>query len=645
MQKAEIKRKITVIVPDGSTIEMNIGSTLADLAARLGSKFKKNAVVGKINGELRDLDSSLKDGARVEIVTFNSPDGKDVYRHSASHILAQAVTELFPEVKLGIGPATKDGFYYDFDLERSFTPEDLGKIEKKMNRIIQGNLSFQREVLPRGKAIELFKSLNQPYKVELIQEIEDDKVSVYRHGEFVDLCRGPHVPTTGRIRSLKLLSIAGAYWKGNEKNPMLQRIYGTAFDSSKELEEFLYRLEEAAKRDHRKLGRELDLFSIDDEFGSGLPLWHPKGALIRKIIEDFWKDEHLKHDYELVIIPHIAKVNLWETSGHIDYYQEFMYSPIEIEGQKYILKPMNCPGHIRIYKSRTRSYREMPLRWAELGTVYRYERSGVLHGLLRVRGFTQDDAHIFCRSEQLETEIIDVIKMVLYMLKTFGFAEYEVYLSTRPEGYAGTLGNWEKATDALKKALETAELNYEIDPGEGVFYGPKIDIKIKDALGRAWQCTTIQVDFNLPERFDVTYMGEDNQEHRPIMIHRALLGSMERFMGCLIEHYAGAFPLWLSPVQAIVLPIADRHLEYSQKVAQNLRVGGVRVELDQRSESIGKKIRDAQLQKVPYMLVVGDNEVETETLAVRDRKGHDTRGIKPKDFLKALKKEVESKSI
>ncbi|MEW6189388.1 MAG: threonine--tRNA ligase [Actinomycetota bacterium] len=635
--------KIRVSLPDGSILEIKKGLLVRDLAARISSMLEKEALAGKIDGELCDLSTPILKNADVEIVTFSSREGQSIYRHSAAHIMAQAVMELFSDVKLGIGPPIEDGFYYDFDLKHILTPDDLRKIEQKMREIIESDLPFVKEKIPRSEAIKLFKSNGQNYKVELLEEMADETVTIYKSGVFFDLCRGPHVPSTGKISAFKLLNIAGAYWRGDEHRPMLQRIYGAAFDTSKKLEQYLHRLEEAAKRDHRKLGRELDLFTISEQFGAGLPLWHPKGALVRKIIEDFWRDEHLKRGYEMVMTPHIAKVDLWKASGHWDFYREYMYSPMEIEGQEYVIKPMNCPAHILIYKSRTRSYRELPLRWAELGTVYRYERSGVLHGLLRVRGFTQDDAHIFCRPDQLRTEILGVIDLVLYMLKTFGFEEYDVFLSTRPKKYVGTLEHWEKATEALKKALEKVGLDYRIDPGEGVFYGPKIDIKIKDALGRAWQCTTIQVDFNIPERFDMTYMGEDNREHRPIMIHRAILGSMERFMGCLIEHYAGAFPTWLSPVQVVVISIADRHLEYAKSVLSKLVEAKIRVELDSRSESVNKKIRDAQVRKIPYMLVVGDRERETNTVAVRDRSGVDRRGISPDQFIENLEAEIRER--
>lgn len=610
-------------LPDGSQLELPADATLADAALKIGPRLAKSAIAGKADGQPVDLSFVPADGAAIEIITPATPAGLDVLRHSAAHIMAEAVAGMFPDAKMAIGPTIADGFYYDFDLPRAISAEDLPEIEKRMKNIIAANKPFQRRDVSRQEAITIFREKNQTFKVELLEELKEDSVSTYEQGDFLDLCRGPHLPETGRVKAFKLLTVAGAYWRGDEKRPMLQRIYATAFATAKELEEHLHKLEEAQRRDHRVLGKQLDLFHIDDEVGPGLPLWHPKGALLRKIIEDFWKDEHLKTGYELVMIPHIAKVDLWKTSGHWDFYRENMYTPMSIEGQDYIVKPMNCPGHIKIYQSRPRSYKDMPLRWAELGTVYRFERSGVLHGLLRVRGFTQDDAHIFCRLDQLEHEIVEVIKFVLFMLRTFGFDDYEVYLSTRPEKYVGTDDNWTRATDALTKALEDVGLKYEIDPGEGVFYGPKIDMKIRDALGRAWQCTTIQVDFNLPERFDVTYKGEDNADHRPIMIHRALLGSLERFIGCLIEHYAGAFPLWLAPEQATVIPIADRHTDYAEAVRRQLAGTGLRARVDQRSETVSRKIRDAQLQKVPYMMVVGDREEEQGAAAVRTRDGVD----------------------
>ena len=612
--------KMNVVLPDGAKIELDTGANVYDLAGKIGARLQKAAVAAIVNDETVDLGTGLADGDRVSIITESSAEGIDIMRHSMSHVMAQAVMRLYPNVKLGIGPTIQDGFYYDFDLEKRISVDDLPAIEAEMAKIISEDLAFERREMSKDDARREFSG--QPYKLELIDEIEDKALGLYKNGEFLDLCRGPHVMSTGRLKAFKLLSVAGAYWRGDEKRPMLQRIYGTAYFNEKELKAHLVRLEEAEKRDHRKLGRELDLFTIDDEFGAGLPLWHPRGAILRKVIEDFWKNEHIKRGYELIATPHIAKVDLWRTSGHWDFYRESMFSPMEVEGIEYVVKPMNCPGHIKIYKSHTRSYRELPIRWAELGTVYRFERSGVLHGLLRVRGFTQDDAHIFCTPDQIESEILDVIELMSFILKGFGFDDYDVYLSTQPEKSVGLQENWDKATSALSAALEKAGLAYEIDPGEGVFYGPKIDVKIRDAIGRSWQCTTIQVDFNLPERFDLSYVGADNQEHRPIMIHRAILGSLERFIGVLIEHYAGAFPVWVAPEQVVVLPIADRHNEYAEAVAGKLREAGVRASVDIRTESVNKKIRDAQLQKTPYMLVVGDKEIENEQVAVRDRSGN-----------------------
>ncbi|MEK6678651.1 MAG: threonine--tRNA ligase [Nitrospirota bacterium] len=575
---------------------------------------------------------------------YTTKEGIEIYRHSASHIMAEAVKELFPEARLAIGPAIEDGFYYDFDVERPFTPEDLEKIEKRMQEIIKMNAPFVREEMGKKDAIKLFESKGEIYKVELINELSGDTVSIYRQGSFADLCRGPHIPSTGKIKAFKLLSTAGAYWRGSEKNKMLQRIYGTAFLTKEEIELYLKKLEEIRKRDHRRLGKELDLFSINEDAGGGLILWHPKGAVIRKTIEDFWRNEHYKNGYELVYTPHMARLDVWRTSGHWDFYRENMYSPMAIDDVEYEIKPMNCPFHIMIYNSHKRSYRELPIKFAELGTVYRYERSGVLHGLMRVRGFTQDDAHIFCRPEQLEDEILKILDFTLYMLKTFGFSEYDIYLSTRPEKYVGALENWERATNALRLALESKGLKYEIDPGEGVFYGPKIDLKIKDVLGRAWQCTTIQVDFNLPERFDVTYNGEDNKPHQAIMIHRALMGSLERFFGVLIEHYAGAFPVWLSPVQAVIMTITDSQIEYAKGIAELLKKEGIRAESDFRGEKIGFKIREAQLMKAPYMLIIGDKEVKAGAIAVRTRKGEDLGQIEIDVFLNKIKKEIEEKA-
>jgi len=559
--------------------------------------------------------------------------------------MAHAVKELFPDAKLAIGPAIEDGFYYDFDLDRSFTPEDLIAIEKKMSEIIKRNTPFVRKIVKREEAIDLFNEKGEIYKVELLREIPDEEVSLYEEGGFVDLCRGPHVESTGRVRAFKLLSVAGAYWRGDENNKMLQRIYGTAYTDVNDLKKYLEFLEEVKKRDHRKLGKDLDLFSTSDEIGAGLIMWHPNGALVRRTIEDFWLNEHYKAGYKVLYSPHIAKLNLWKTSGHLEFYRENMYSPMEIEGIDYEIKPMNCPFHIHVYKHSLRSYKELPLRYAELGTVYRYERSGVLHGLLRVRGFTQDDAHIFCREDQIEDEILNVLDFTLFVLKTFGFAHYDIYLSTRPDKYVGTLENWERSTNALKKALEIKGLSYDIDPGEGVFYGPKIDIKVKDALNRPWQCSTIQVDFNNPERFDMTYRGSDGREHRPIMIHRALMGSLERFFGILIEHYAGAFPVWLAPVQIKVLTIAERHADYAISLSEALKAEGIRTELDLENEKIGYKIRSATVMKVPYLFIIGDKEVSEKKITVRKRTGENIGPFAVDEFIGIIRDKIKTKSL
>jgi threonyl-tRNA synthetase len=579
-------------------------------------------------------------------------------RHSTAHVMAQAVTEMFPagEAKVAIGPPIDDGFYYDFDLPRALTPEDLEKVEKRMREIIAGDFAFERQVLSAEEARKIFK--DQQYKIELIEGLEEGgldeygepitekpEISTYTHDTFVDLCRGPHVERTSDINpdAVKLLNVAGAYWRGDESRPMLQRIYGTAWMSADELEQYLWKLEEARKRDHRRLGRELDLFSTNEEVGAGLILWHPKGGMVRKLAEDFLRDEHERGGYEFVYTPHIGKANLWQTSGHLDWYEENMYAPLEIEGQQYYLKPMNCPFHVHIFKTRTRSYRDLPMRYAEWGTVYRYERSGVLHGLMRVRGFTQDDAHLFCRPDQMPEEIDRVLQFSLDMLRAFGFQDFQAYLSTRnPEKAAGSAEQWEAPTEALREALERAKVPYQIDEGEATFYGPKIDLKLCDSLGREWQLTTIQFDFTLPERFDLAYVGEDGQEHRPYMIHRALVGSMERFMGVLIEHHAGAFPIWLSPLQAILIPIADRHVDYANETAEKLREAGYRVDVDSRSERMNAKIRDAQLLKIPYMLVVGDREAEAGAVSVRLRSEENLGAMPVEDLLAKIQEDIQA---
>jgi threonyl-tRNA synthetase len=636
---------ITVILPEGEAKSFSGEASVADaLGAMLSNKQRKQTVAVRIGDDLADLSTRLDslDREKIELqpVLLPSHEGLDILRHSTSHLMAKAVLDLYgPNLKIAIGPAIEDGFYYDFDRDIPFTPEDFESIEAKMQETVKSGIPFEKKVVSKTEAIELFEEKGELYKVELLKEIEGDTVSLYQLGDFVDLCRGPHVPNSSWLQVFKLIKVAGAYWRGDEHNPMLQRLYGTAFDDKKKLKKYLNDLEEAKKRDHRKLGKELGLFAISDQVGPGLILWQPKGALLRRLIEDYWKEEHYKHDYELLYTPHIARLDLWQTSGHLDFYGENMYSSMAIDEVQYQLKPMNCPFHIAIYKSQMRSYREFPLRWCELGTVYRYERTGVLHGLLRVRGFTQDDAHIFCRPDQLEEEIFNILDLNLNILATFGFAQYDIYLSTRPEKYVGSEEHWQKATDALKQALEKRGLAYEIDPGEGVFYGPKIDIKIKDVLGRSWQCSTIQVDFNLPERFEVSYIGEDGREHQPIMIHRALMGSLERFIGVLIENYAGAFPIWLAPVQACIMNITDAQLYYCEKIYKELRQSGIRIEKDLRNEKLNYKIREAQLAKIPYMLIIGDREAESGTVTVRERSGKNLPPMSVIDFVAKIKDE------
>ncbi len=577
-------------------------------------------------------------------------------RHSAAHIMAQAVLEKFPGGKVAIGPAIEDGFYYDFDLPRPLTPEDLESIEKRMRGIIQSKVKFERKVVSADEAKKIFS--DQPFKLELIAGLEEGnldedgnpttekpEISIYSQGGFVDLCRGPHVEISTQINpaAVKLMNVAGAYWRGDEKRPMLQRIYGTAWSTPEELKDYLWRIEEAKKRDHRKIGHDLDLFSVVEDIGAGLILWHPKGGKIRKIVENFWAEEHEANGYEFVYTPHIGKAKLWEQSGHLGFYKENMYAPVDIEGQQYFLKPMNCPFHIHIYKNSIRSYRELPIRYAEEGTVYRYERSGVLHGLMRVRGFTQDDAHHFCRADQMPAEIDFVLDFSLHILRSFGFSEIQAYLSTKPEKSVGETERWLAAEAALEASLKRAGVAYEVDQGGGAFYGPKIDLKVRDAIGREWQLSTIQFDFNLPERFDLTYIGEDGQPHRPYMVHRALLGSLERFFGVLIEHYAGAFPVWLSPIQAALIPIADRHIDYAREVAGQLRKAGLRVMVDDRSERMNAKIRDAQNQKIPYMLVIGDKEIENNQVALRLRSGENPGPIPLAAFVDRAKDDIGRK--
>jgi len=601
-------------------------------------------VAAKIDGEVVDLSAKVEKDASVSAVTFDVEEGREVFRHSASHVLASAVKKLRPEAKLAIGPAIEGGFYYDFDVDEPFTPEDLEQFERAISEIIAEDVPFKREEIPMDEARQMFGDMGEKYKLELLDGIPDEMVSIYRHDDFVDLCRGPHLPSTGMIKAFKLLSVAGAYWRGDERNRMLQRIYGTAFPTGESLEQYLELLELAEKRDHRRLGKDLDLYSFDQEIGAGLVLWHPKGARIREIIERFWIDEHYKRGYQLVYSPHIASERVYERSGHLENYAESMYAPIEIEGQRYRLKPMNCPAHIKIYQTKKRSYRELPYRLCELGTVYRFERGGTLHGMLRVRGFTQDDSHIFCTPEQLAEEVAGVLDLAGYMMEAFGY-EYHLSLATRPEKSLGTDEEWERSTEALRSALESRALEYDVDKGGGVFYAPKIDLKLVDALGRGWQGPTIQVDLNLPKRFDAAYVGKDGQEHETVIVHRTVLGSMERFIGGLVEHYGGAFPTWLAPVQVAVLPISESQLDYARSVEAELLAAGLRVETDARDDKIGYKIREAQVQQVPYMLVLGRKEVEASAVAVRHRRKGDLGQMTLEEFLELISEEVATKTI
>lgn len=635
---------IAVSISGGEAKSFPAGIAAQDaLKELISGKQRKQAVAIRCNGKAADLSAPLREDAALELITAESEEGLHILRHSAAHIMAQAVKELFGQkVQVTIGPAIEDGYYYDFDRQPAFTPDDFAAIEEKMAAVVKAALPFSRRELPIAEAIDFFSKQGETYKVELIRDLAaqgETFVSLYQQGDFIDLCRGPHLPDTSWLKSFKLLRVAGSYWRGDEKNPMLTRIYGTAFFDAKELKQYLERIEEAKRRDHRRLGKELKLFTIQDEIGPGLILWQPRGALLRRLLEDYWKDAHYKNGYQLLYTPHIARQDLWKTSGHLDFYAENMYAAMDIDEVAYQLKPMNCPFHIGVYKSEPHSYREFPIRWCELGTVYRYERAGALHGLMRVRGFTQDDAHIFCRPDQLEEEIFNIIDLNLHVLKTFGFSEYDVYLSTRPAKYVGSDENWELATQALKQAMDKKGLAYSIDPGEGVFYGPKIDIKIKDQLGRSWQCSTIQVDFNLPERFGMSYAGQDGAEHQPIMIHRALMGSLERFIGVLIEQYAGAFPLWLAPEQARVLNITDSQGDYCGKVLAALRKAGIRAEADLRNEKLNYKIREAQLMKVPYMLIAGDREMQDGMITVRKRSGENLPPMSPQDFADMVRRE------
>ena len=634
---------IDLTLPDGSIKQVVAGSTALDLAASIGPRLAQAAVAARLNGALVDLSRPITAPAKVEILTLKSPEALEIVRHSTAHLLAAAVQQLYPGTKVTIGPAIDSGFYYDFDMPKPLTEDDLPAVEKRMAELIAKGDAFSRYELPAAEAQAKFDAMGEGYKSEIIRDLGAPTVSLYKVGSFDDLCRGPHLPTSKHVPAFKLLSVAGAYWRGNEKNKMLTRVYGTAFTSPADLEAHLKQVEEAKKRDHRRLGRELDLFSFQEEAGPGLVYWHPKGAMVRKLVEDFWRDEHIAAGYNFVYSPHIGRAHLWQTSGHLENYKEGMYAPMRIDDQDYYIKPMNCPFHILIYKNSMRSYRELPLRMAELGTVYRYERSGTLHGLLRVRGFTQDDSHIFVTEEDLVDEIVRVVKFIRHMLTSFGFSQFEVFVSTRPKESIGEAAWWERATNALKEALESADWPYEIDEGGGAFYGPKIDFKIKDSIGRTWQCSTLQVDPNLPERFQMEYVASDGTRRRPVMLHRALLGSLERFFGILVEHYAGAFPVWLAPVQARILTITGDADAYAAQALETLRAGGLRVELDAGSDKINAKVRQAQVDKIPYSLVVGKKEVESGQVALRRRASMDNQVMGLREFLVLAQAEVASK--
>ena len=633
---------LKIILPDGSAKEYAAGTTLGEAVKKLSNSLAKKVLAANVNGELTDLREELVDGSEVAFLTFEEDGGKHTLRHTASHVMAQAVKRLWPEAKLAIGPAIDKGFYYDIDMEHTLTPEDLTKIEKEMSRIVKENLPITKSVMSRQEAIEFFKSKNEDYKVELIEDLPEDAViSCYAQGDFIDLCAGPHVASTGKVKAFKLQSIAGAYWRGDENNKMLQRIYGTAFEKKEELDAYLHMLEEAAKRDHRKLGKELGLFVIKEE-GPGFPFFLPKGMALRNELENFWREVHHDFEYDEIRTPIILNKHLWETSGHWEHYRENMYTTI-IDDEEYAIKPMNCPGGILVYQNEMHSYRDLPLRYAELGLVHRHELSGALHGLFRVRAFTQDDAHVFMLPEQMQSELMKVIELFDRIYSQFGL-KYHVELSTKPDNAMGDDAIWEAATEALRNAIEAKGIDYVINPGDGAFYGPKLDYHIEDSLGRTWQCGTIQLDMNLPERFNVEYIGEDGQKHRTIMIHRACFGSMERFIGILTEHYAGAFPTWMAPVQVKVLPISEKHVKYANQLAKQMRHDYVRVEVDDRNEKIGYKIRQAQMEKVPYMLVVGDKEMEDNSVNVRKHGGDELGTVPFDEFFNSIKIEIKERN-
>ncbi len=643
METMTVKDNIKIVI-EGKEYILKKGIPLKELFQKVGIK---GAIGGKIGDKIVDLQTPLSEEGEVKPLFKRDPESLEILRHSLAHILAQALKELYgaERVHLGIGPPTEEGFYYDVEVEgHQITEEDLKKIEEKMKEIIRRNYSIERETLERSKALDVFEKLKEKYKLDIINRIPpEEEITVYKQGEFIDLCKGPHLPSTGEAGAFKLISVSGAYWQGRADQPQLTRIYGLAFWTEKELKQRLKFYEEAKKRDHRKIGKELEFFIIEESVGAGLILWLPRGAVYRNVLEDYWRKEHFKRGYKLVYTPHVGKARLWQKSGHLEYYKENMFPPMKVEGEEYYVKPMNCPFHITIYKSKTRSYKELPLKLAELGTVYRYEMSGVLHGLMRVRGFTQDDAHIICAPDQVEGVIEETLSFALSMLKDFGFEEFKIYISTKPEDAIGSEEQWKLSEDSLKKAVEKLNHDYELDEGGGAFYGPKIDIKIKDAIGRLWQCSTIQFDFNLPERFDMTYIGPDNKKHRPYMIHRALLGSVERFTGILLEHHAGQLPLWLSPTQIRIVPIADRHKDYGLKILSKLIEENFRADMDERDERMNAKIRDAELLKIPYILVIGDKEVETGRISVRSKKKGNMGSMELEEFMNLLKEEIRRK--
>jgi len=636
--------RINITFPDGSVKEYDCGINSLEIAKSISHGLAKKVIAGKFDDKIIGLSQALDSDGSLVLFTFDDPEGREVFWHSSSHIMAQAVTDLFPGTKLAIGPPIEEGWYYDFDVAEPFSEEDLVKIEKRMTEIIKSKHHFVSKEMTIGDAIEYYEKLGEEYKIEILSGIEDDMVSFYTQDSFTDLCRGPHLSNTGYVKAFKLLASSGAYWRGDERNKMLQRIYGVAYPSKKLLDEYLVRLEEAKKRDHRKLGKELDLFSINENIGGGLVLWHPNGGIIRNIIETHWKDVHVRDGYQLIYTPHMARLKLWQISGHTDFYIENMFQPNEVEGDQYQIRPMNCPFHIEIYRNNLRSYRDLPIKYAELGTDYRYERSGVLHGLMRVRGFTMDDAHIFCTPEQVSQQILEVLDLSIEFLTVFGFKEYEIYLSTRPEKYVGEPERWSMAEDALRAAIEERGFDYKVDEGGGAFYGPKIDIKIKDTIGRLWQCSTIQFDFNLPERFGIYYIDKDNSQKRPFMVHRAILGSIERFFGVLIENYGGAFPLWLAPVQVKILPITDKQNDYAETLVDELRKHNIRCEADSRNEKVGFKIREAETSKTPYMFIVGQKEVDGQNVSVRHHGQIDLGTMNIDEAINKISEEIKSKA-